>query len=252
MIKLEHISKSFDGTEVLHDISFSFPEGETIALIGPSGCGKSTLLRIVIGLIEPSSGCVRINGSKLAERSKEQVRQEMGYVIQEGGLFPHLTARENIALMPEYLGWPAEKIEERLETLMDLTHLHAELLDKYPSELSGGQRQRVSMMRALVLNPQALLLDEPLGALDPIIRSGMQEELLEAFRKLDKTVIVVTHDMGEAAFFGDVIVLLRDGQIEQSGSIQDLIQNPESEFVSEFIHAQQRNHEKLQELRQQD
>lgn len=249
MIELQNISKSFGDTEVLNDISLQFPEGKILSLIGPSGCGKSTLLRTIIGLTPPSSGTVLINDTPQRDLNTRKLRHKMGYVIQEGGLFPHLSARDNITLMPRYLGWSKNKISERLKKLRNLTHLQEDLLDKYPKELSGGQRQRVSLMRALMLDPEALLLDEPLGALDPIIRAGMQEELLDIFQKVNKTVILVTHDMGEAAYFGDEVALMKDGELVQKDPIQELVQNPKNDFVSEFIHAQQRNHEILQDLR---
>jgi len=165
----------------------------------------------------------------------------MGYVIQEGGLFPNLSAEGNVFLMARYLGWDKDRIEERIDELCELTKFPKDALNRYPIQISGGQRQRLSLMRALMLDPNILLLDEPLGALDPLIRSELQQDLKEIFSTLGKTVVMVTHDMGEAAFFGDKIVLIKDGQIIQEGNISDLIKTPSNPFVTTFINAQ-RNH----------
>ena len=162
----------------------------------------------------------------------------MGYVIQDGGLFPHLTARGNAALVARFLGWDAERIDGRLDELVELTHFPADGLDRYPAQLSGGQRQRVSLMRALMLDPDVLLMDEPLGALDPMIRRDLQGELRAIFRSLGKTVVMVTHDLGEAGYFGDTIVLIREGRIVQRGSFRDLLTAPADAFVTEFVNAQ--------------
>jgi osmoprotectant transport system ATP-binding protein len=162
----------------------------------------------------------------------------MGYVIQDGGLFPHLTARGNIALLARHLGWDAARIDARLTALTALTHFPANGLARYPAELSGGQQQRVALMRALMLDPDVLLLDEPLGALDPMIRFELQGELRDIFRRLGKTVVLVTHDMGEAAFLGDTLVLLSDGRIVQQGSAADLVRTPANDLVARFVTAQ--------------
>jgi osmoprotectant transport system ATP-binding protein len=219
-------------------MTLAFQEGKTTVLIGPSGCGKSTILRLIIGLIMPNSGSVYFRGHKIEQESLGAYRQKMGYVIQEGGLFPHLTARANAALMARYLGWEAERIEGRLRQLAELTQFPQEALDRFPVQLSGGQRQRVSLMRALMLDPEVLLLDEPLGALDPMIRADLQEDLKRIFSTLQKTVILVTHDMGEAVFFGDRIILLRDGRIMQQGTPHELLNFPSDPFVARFINAQ--------------
>jgi osmoprotectant transport system ATP-binding protein len=207
-------------------------------LIGPSGCGKSTLLRLMIGLIQPDRGRVHFEGEVLTRDNAERLRRKMGYVIQDGGLFPHLTARGNTALVARYLGWSAKRIGERLSELVELTHFPPDGVDRYPAQLSGGQRQRVSLMRALMLDPDVLLLDEPLGALDPMIRSNLQEELRTIFRQLGKTVVMVTHDLGEAGYFGDTIVLLREGSIVQRGSFGEFLDRPADAFVTEFVNAQ--------------
>jgi osmoprotectant transport system ATP-binding protein len=174
-------------------------------------------------------------------------RRRMGYVIQEGGLFPHLTAGQNVTLMARHLGWKPDLIDDRVDELTALTHFPATGLDRYPVQLSGGQRQRVSLMRALMLDPEILLLDEPLGALDPMIRAELQGELREIFRTLGKTVVLVTHDMGEAAYLGDTIVLLRGGRIVQSGTLPDLVHAPADDFVHRFLSAQRGPRELLEE-----
>jgi osmoprotectant transport system ATP-binding protein len=238
MIELRTITKNFGRTPALQAITLSFQEGKTTVLIGPSGCGKSTILRLIIGLIMPDNGSVHFRDSKIEKGSLRDYRQKMGYVIQEGGLFPHLTARDNAALMARHLGWEKGRIDERLQQLTELTQFPREGLDRYPAQLSGGQRQRVSLMRALMLDPDVLLLDEPLGALDPMIRADLQEDLKRIFRTLQKTVILVTHDMGEAVFLGDRIILLREGRIMQQGTPNELVNSPSDPFVTRFINAQ--------------
>ncbi len=212
--------------------------GKTTALIGPSGCGKSTLLRLIIGLLEPSSGSVELEKQPVTPASLMQIRRKTGYVIQDGGLFPHLTARENVMLMPNHLKIAGAESGRRLKELCDLTRFPEDGLNRYPVELSGGQRQRVSLMRALIQDPSVLLLDEPLGALDPLVRSGLQTDLKEIFQRLNKTVVLVTHDMAEAAFLADKIVLLQSGKVVQQGSLDDLRDRPASSYVTEFLSAQ--------------
>jgi len=238
LIELVGVSKSFGGTAALHPTDLAFPPGLTTALIGPSGCGKSTLLRLIIALLKPDSGKVTFDDLEVTEMSAQQVRRRVGYVIQEGGLFPHLTARANVLLLSRHLGRPASKMEERLEQLCSLSRFPRNGLDRYPAELSGGQRQRVSLMRALMLSPEVLLLDEPLGALDPLVRSSLQKDLKEIFARLKQTAVLVTHDMGEAAYLADEIVLMNEGRIVQRGTVVDLRDHPASAFVSEFINAQ--------------
>ena len=238
MLTLQGVSKRYRDSTVLHPIDLSILPGKTTVLIGPSGCGKSTLIRLIIGLIQPSSGKVLFEGAPLTDRNILILRHRFGYVIQEGGLFPHLTARGNVTLMARHLGWERARVGSRLLELAMLTRFPEEGLDRYPIQLSGGQRQRVALMRALMLDPDILLLDEPLGALDPMIRFDLQNELKQIFQSLGKTVVMVTHDIGEAAYLGDVIVLLRDGAIIQKGAIQDLIERPADPFVRRFIQAQ--------------
>jgi osmoprotectant transport system ATP-binding protein len=238
MFELQAISKRYGATEALRAVDLRIDRGRTTVLIGPSGCGKSTLLRLMIGLIRPDTGRVQFEGESLTSDNAVVLRRKMGYVIQDGGLFPHLTARGNATLMARYLGWDGVRTEARLGELVDLTRFPAEGLNRYPAQLSGGQRQRVSLMRSLMLDPDVLLLDEPLGALDPMIRGNLQEELRTIFQTLGKTVVMVTHDLGEAVYFGDTIVLMRAGRIVQLGSFGDLLDSPTEPFVTEFINAQ--------------
>jgi osmoprotectant transport system ATP-binding protein len=238
LVQLIGVSKKFGEATALHPSDLDFPAGLTTALIGPSGCGKSTLLRLIIALLKPDTGKVTFDGMEVTEASAQQVRRRVGYVIQEGGLFPHLTARANVLLLSRHLDRPVPKMEERLEELCALSQFPRNALDRYPAELSGGQRQRVSLMRALMLSPGVLLLDEPLGALDPLVRSSLQRDLKEIFKRLKQTAVLVTHDMGEAAYLADEIVLMNEGRIVQRGSAADLRDHPASEFVSEFINAQ--------------
>ena len=206
--------------------------------IGPSGCGKSTLLRLIIRLIEPDSGLIEFDGELIAPQNIDALRRRIGYVIQEGGLFPHLTARANVLLMARHVGKSHEEMQKRLLQLCDLTRFSGNLLPRYPVELSGGQRQRVSLMRALMLAPELLLLDEPLGALDPLVRASLQKDLKGIFAQLRQTVLFVTHDLAEAIYFGDEIVLMNEGRVLQKGTVADLRDNPANAFVSEFINAQ--------------
>jgi osmoprotectant transport system ATP-binding protein len=238
LVQLLGVSKNFGGATALHPTDLAFPPGLTTALIGPSGCGKSTLLRLIIGLLAPDSGKIIFDKAEVTEASAQEVRRRVGYVIQEGGLFPHLTARSNVLLMSRHLGLPTSEMEKRLAELCALSQFPRDALDRYPLELSGGQRQRVSLMRALMLSPEVLLLDEPLGALDPLVRSALQRDLKEIFARLKQTAVLVTHDMGEAAYLASEIVLMNQGRIVQRGTVAEMRDHPASEFVSEFISAQ--------------
>ena len=238
LVELIGVSKSFGGTIGLHPTDLAFQRGLTTALIGPSGCGKSTLLRLIIALLWPERGRVLFDQKDVTEANAQEVRRRIGYLIQEGGLFPHLTARANVLLMSRHLGRDVSQMQQRLDELCALSRFPREALDRYPAELSGGQRQRVSLMRALMLAPEVLLLDEPLGALDPLVRSALQRDLKEIFGRLKQTAILVTHDMGEAAYLADEIVLMNEGRIVQRGTAADLRDRPADPFVSEFINAQ--------------
>jgi osmoprotectant transport system ATP-binding protein len=238
MLRLVGVSKSYGSSLVLHPTDLEVPGGQTTVLIGPSGCGKSTLLRLMCGLISPDRGEVLFKGRPLGRAGAREFRRQIGFVVQDGGLFPHLTARGNATLMARHLGWPEARVAPRLAELCELTHFQADNLDRYPVQLSGGQRQRVSLMRALMLDPELLLLDEPLGALDPLIRSELQADLREIFQTLHKTVVLVTHDLGEAGFLGDRLVLLRAGRVVQQDRLAGLVRHPADEFVTRFVNAQ--------------
>ncbi len=238
MLRFDSVRKSLGGDEIIRGVDLAITAGRTTVLIGPSGCGKSTLLRLLLRLLVPDGGRVLFDGEPLTAETERAVRHRTGYVIQDGGLFPHMTARTNVTLLATHLGWERDRIAGRLDELLTLTKFPPDGLDRYPQQLSGGQRQRVALMRALMLDPDVLLLDEPLAALDPMIRFDLQTDLRGIFRALGKTTVLVTHDLGEAAYFGDEIVLLRDGAIVQQGSIGDLLERPEEPFVSQFVTAQ--------------
>ena len=239
MLKLVDVSKSFNGTPVLLPTTLDVATGKTVVLIGPSGCGKSTLLRMLVGLIMPDTGSIHFDGQPLRPENILHMRHRMGYVLQDGGLFPHLTVRDNVRLMPQYLhALDSAALDRRIAELADLTKLPLAALDRYPTQISGGQRQRVAIMRALVLDPPLMLLDEPMGALDPLVRYDLQNDLHSIFGRLRKTVVLVTHDMGEAGFFGDDVILMADGRIVQRGAIEDFYANPAEDFVTRFVTAQ--------------
>ena len=238
LVKLVDVSKRYGEAIALYPTNLSVAAGKTTVLIGPSGCGKSTLLRLIIRLIEPDSGSTELDGKQITRDNINALRRRIGYVIQEGGLFPHLTARANVLLMARHIGESEEETHTRLLELCELTRFSENLLCRYPVELSGGQRQRVSLMRALMLSPELLLLDEPLGALDPLVRASLQKDLRDIFMRLGQTVLFVTHDLAEAIYFADDIVLMNEGRIVQRGTIADLRENPVDPFVSEFINAQ--------------
>ena len=238
LVQLRGIGKAFGTAAALHPTDLSFESGKTTVLIGPSGCGKSTVLRLIIGLLEPDGGTIQFDGAPITPANIAQLRRRIGYVIQDGGLFPHLTARKNILLMAAHLKQPPAEMNRRLSELCTLTRFPETALDRYPLELSGGQRQRISLMRALALSPELLLLDEPLGALDPLVRAALQKDLKEIFARLKQTTILVTHDLAEAAYLGDEIVLMNEGRIVQVGTLEDLRAKPAGAFVTEFINAQ--------------
>lgn len=241
MLDLESVTKSFRDTTAIESVDLSVGTGTVTVLIGPSGCGKSTTLRAIMGLIEIDEGRIEFDNQRLDPSNRNQllsIRRRMGYVIQGGGLFPHLTARDNVTLMAREVGWSSTRINERLSDLVDLTHFPEDGLDRYPAQLSGGQKQRVSLMRALMLDPDVLLMDEPLGALDPMIRVELQDELSDIFERLEKTVLMVTHNLDEAVYFADEIILMKQGRIVQSGTIDDFLDNPADPFVEDFVRAQ--------------
>ena len=223
---------------VLESVNFSVAPGQALALLGESGCGKTTTLRLINRLLLPSSGEVFVEGKNTREWNELELRRRIGYVIQEGGLFPHLTARQNVLLLARHIGRAERQNRARFEELCELTHFPADHSERFPGELSGGQRQRVGLMRALMLDPQLLLFDEPLTALDPMVRASLQTDLKCIFQTLKKTVVLVTHDLSEAGFLGDEIALMRNGKILQQGALEELRETPADPFVTEFISAQ--------------
>ena len=238
MFELLRVSKRYGNQTVLEPLDLQFESGRSYVVIGPSGCGKSTLLRLMVGLVRADTGTIRIEGESLSSANLLRLRRKIGYVIQDGGLFPHLSAADNVSLMARFLEWPAARVAKRLRELADLTHFPSDALQRYPTQLSGGQRQRVSLMRALMLDPQILLLDEPLAALDPLIRAELQSDLREVFHTLKKTVVMVTHDLHEAAYFAHELILFAEGRMIQRGTIKELIDTPANAFVTRFVNAQ--------------
>lgn len=234
---LAGVTRRFGAIPAVDALTLQFERERTTVLIGSSGSGKSTVLRLLLGLEWPDAGEVRCEGLVLQRSRVPSVRRGIGYVIQDGGLFPHLTVLGNIALLPRHLRWDMARVRERAAQLATLTHLHENLFDRFPAELSGGQRQRVALMRALMLDPPTLLLDEPLGALDPLVRHDLQDELRDIFASLGKTVIMVTHDLAEAAFFSERLVLMQHGRIVQDGSLDDFRRAPADDFVRDFVAA---------------
>ena len=238
MLKLEHIYKTYHGKSVLTDVNLEVAAGATRALIGASGSGKTTLLRVTLGLIPFEKGYVKINDQALLSFRHFEWADRIGYVPQDGGLFPHISAQQNISLVPKLRGWTRARIDARMEELRRLVGLEAADLLRFPHELSGGQRQRASIMRAAMMDPPVMLLDEPMGALDPLIRRSLQQELKAIFQRLGKTVVLVTHDLGEAVFLADQISLLHEGRVLQTGTYRELLAQPADPFVTLFINAQ--------------
>jgi len=238
LVHFRDVTKRFGDDFAIRDANLEIERGKITALIGPSGCGKSTILRLIVGLVTADTGEIQFDGEKIAAETIMKIRRRLGYVIQDGGLFPHLTARRNLTLQPRLFRKRRDEIEKRIMELCELTKFPGSGLDRYPLELSGGQRQRVSLMRALMLSPELLLLDEPFAALDPLVRMNLQRDLKEICARLQQTVLLVTHDLAEAAFLGNEIALMSEGQIIQRGSIADLRAKPANEFVREFVSAQ--------------
>jgi osmoprotectant transport system ATP-binding protein len=238
MLKLQNIYKTFEGKQVLSDVNLTVPQGATHALIGSSGSGKTTLLRITLGLIPFDKGYVKIDDHALLSFTPIQWADRIGYVPQDGGLFPHITGFRNVSLIATLRGWGAQKIAERVEELRKLVDLDPAVLGSFPFEMSGGQQQRVAIMRAAMMDPAVMLLDEPMAALDPLIRRSLQRELKSIFQRLGKTVLLVTHDLGEAVYLAEAITLLHEGRVVQSGAYRDLLRQPADPFVTQFINAQ--------------
>ncbi|MFJ7309277.1 betaine/proline/choline family ABC transporter ATP-binding protein [Peribacillus frigoritolerans] len=236
MLKIENVSKIYKGgKKAVKNISLDIKKGEFICFIGPSGCGKTTTMKMINRLIEPSEGNILFNGENIMDKDPVELRRQIGYVIQQIGLFPHMTILENITLVPKLLKWNEQKKKERALELLELVDMGPEYLERYPYELSGGQQQRIGVLRALASNPPLILMDEPFGALDPITRDALQEEFKNLQRTLDKTIVFVTHDMDEAIKLADRIVILKAGEIVQVGTPDEILRNPANEFVEEFI-----------------
>ncbi|ANU26181.1 betaine/proline/choline family ABC transporter ATP-binding protein [Planococcus versutus] len=237
MLKFENVSKVFNGGfKAVDSVSFDIPEGEFLVLIGPSGSGKSTTMKMINQMVPHTSGTISINGQDIMSLNASELRRNIGYVIQQIGLFPHYTIEKNIATVPELKGWSKEEIRVRVKELMELVGLDPEVFaSRYPKELSGGQQQRVGVARALASNPEIILMDEPFGALDPITRDQLQFELISLQRKLKKTIVFVTHDMDEALKLGDRIAIMKDGKLLQLDTPEKLLREPSHGFVEEFI-----------------
>ena len=228
----------FGETLAVDSLELAIPSGRTTALIGPSGCGKTTLLRLAVGLQRATSGTVRVLGQSLARATLDSLRHSIGYVVQEGGLFPHLSCAANVALVAEHLDWKRERVRARTSELCELVQLSEELMQRVPGQLSGGQRQRVGLMRALFLDPELLLFDEPLAALDPMVRAELQDDLKQIFARLEKSVLLVTHDLAEAGYLADELILMRAGRVVQRGGLREMLEQPAERFVTEFVSAQ--------------
>ncbi len=237
MIQLKNITKSYDGkTNVIEDLNLHIDKGEIVVLIGESGCGKTTTLRMINRLNDPTSGTIFIDGEDYTKISKIELRRQLGYVIQKVGLMPHLTVGKNIEMIPELKGWDKKKRKDRAFELLDLVDLPPEdYYDRYPHELSGGQQQRIGVARALAVNPDIILMDEPFSALDPITREQLQKELLKLQDELGKTIVFVTHDMDEALKIGDRIAVMKDGKILQYDTPEEILKNPADDFVEYFV-----------------
>lgn len=237
MIRFEHVSKIYDDKVMaVDDVSLEIARGEFVVLIGPSGCGKTTSLEMINRLEKQTSGSIYVNGEDISKLNEVNLRRNIGYVIQQTGLFPHLTIGSNIGLVPKLQKWPEERIEARTKELLEMVGMDpSEYIDRFPRELSGGQQQRIGVLRALAAEPDIILMDEPFGALDPITRENLQDELKRLQGRLKKTIVFVTHDMDEALKLGDRVVVMRQGRIVQADSPEDLLRNPADEFVEEFI-----------------
>jgi len=237
-IELEALTKTFPGstTPAVAPLDLTLTAGEITVLIGPSGCGKTTTLRMINRLIDPTDGTIRIAGTDVREQSVTELRRGIGYVIQQIGLFPHRTIAQNIAVVPKLVGWDKGRIDRRVEELADLVGIERAMLDRYPSELSGGQQQRVGVARALAADPPVLLMDEPFGAVDPIVRGRLQQELLRLQEQVHKTIVLVTHDIDEAVHLGDKVAVLNvGGHLEQFAAPDDLLADPANDFVADFV-----------------
>ncbi|MGH3666538.1 MAG: ABC transporter ATP-binding protein, partial [Egibacteraceae bacterium] len=240
MITFDRVTKQFgDGTVGVEDLTIEVPEGEVVVLVGPSGCGKTTTMRMVNRMIEPSDGTLTVDGKDVMAVDPPQLRRSIGYVIQQIGLFPHRTVAENIATVPDLIGWDKAKVSDRVNELTELVGLNSSVLGRYPHQLSGGQRQRVGVARALAADPPIMLMDEPFGAVDPIVRSRLQDEFLRLQSEVRKTIIFVTHDIDEAIRMGDRVAILSEGgKLEQFDTPDEILASPANDFVADFLGAE--------------
>jgi osmoprotectant transport system ATP-binding protein len=240
MIRLEDLTKTFPGQDepAVEDLSMDIHEGEIVVLVGPSGCGKTTTMKMINRIIEPTGGRIFLEGEDVTSVNPDTLRRRIGYVIQQIGLFPHMTIADNIATVPKMLGWDKQKISDRIDELLETVGMSASYRDRYPKELSGGQRQRIGVARAMAADPPVLLMDEPFGAIDPITRDRLQDEFLRLQEDIKKTIVFVTHDIDEAIKMGDRIAILQDRSvIAQYDTPENILTDPASEFVEEFIGA---------------
>jgi osmoprotectant transport system ATP-binding protein len=241
VITLEHVEKRYPGTSApaVEDLTLEIDEGETVALVGPSGCGKTTTLKMINRLIEPTGGRIVLDGTNVLDQDPVALRRGIGYVIQQTGLLPHRTVRQNIATVPRLVGWDDARIDARVDELLEIFDLDRELLDRYPAELSGGQRQRVGVARALAADPPVMLMDEPFAAVDPIVRGRLQDQFLDIQARLRKTIVFVTHDVDEAIKLSDRMAILNlGGVLEQFATPERVLREPANEFVREFVGAE--------------
>lgn len=234
MIQFQHVRKSYGKSVILNDLNFTIEDGQFVCLIGKSGCGKTTTLKTINRLITPDSGKILIDGEDISTKNKADLRRHIGYVIQQIGLFPNMTVAQNIAVVPKLLKYGKERCNKIVVDMLDLVNMH-EYADKYPSELSGGQQQRIGVLRALAASPPIVLMDEPFGALDPMTRDRLQNEIKEIQQKLEKTIIFVTHDMNEALKLADIIIFMDSGEIVQMGSPEEFLEHPKTPLVREFL-----------------
>ena len=236
MLEFKNVTKRYaDGTTAVNNMNLKINKGEFVCFIGPSGCGKTTTMKMVNRLIDVTEGTILVDGKDIKEQYAVELRRAMGYVIQQIGLMPHMTIKENIVLVGTLLKWPKEKKDKRAKELLKLVDMPEEYLDRYPHELSGGQQQRIGVLRALAVNPPLILMDEPFGALDPITRDALQDEFKKLQRELDKTIVFVTHDMDEAIKLADKVVIMRDGEIVQADKPEEILRNPANKFVEDFL-----------------
>lgn len=237
MVRFENVSMAYGENEVLKNLNLHIEEGQLVVLIGPSGCGKTTTLQLINRLLKAAEGKVYVNGQDISMANPVELRRNIGYVIQEIGLFPHMTIRQNIEIVPKLLGWDEKRRRARSQELIKLVNMEERYLDSYPDELSGGQQQRIGLLRALAAEPPIILMDEPFGALDPITRDALQDEIMTLQKTLKKTIVFVTHDMDEALKIADMIVLMKDGEVVQAASPAEMIRNPANDYVEKFIGA---------------